>query len=132
MQLRKARPVEAPVLSALVLESGLLCVAEADEGVAGFYKLCLEGTCAELEHLWIRPHLMHRGIGRRLLRHALLAAEAAGMIVLSVVADPNAAGFYEREGGAVRGAIPAPLPGSPDRTLPVYEFQVRSANRPVD
>jgi GNAT superfamily N-acetyltransferase len=127
-----ARWTDELSISAQDMESGLLCVAETDEGVAGFYKLCLEGTCAELEHLWIRPHLMHRGIGRRLLRHALLAAEAAGMIVLSVVADPNAAGFYEREGGAVRGAIPAPLHGSPDRTLPVYEFQVRRANRPVD
>jgi GNAT superfamily N-acetyltransferase len=154
--LRKAQPDEAPLLSAIAMESkahwgytpgdmarwadelsipaqdvdtGHLWVAETEEGIAGFYKLRLDGTCAELEHLWIRPSLMHRGIGRRLLRHALLAAEAAGVNVLQVVADPNAAGFYEGEGGTVRGAVSAPLSGNPDRALPVYEFQVHSANR---
>jgi hypothetical protein len=42
--------------------------------------------------------------------------------VVEIVAEPNATGFYEKLGARRVGAIPAPMPGAPDRELPLYEI----------
>jgi len=71
-----------------------------------------------VEHLWVHPTVMGRGIGRRLLLDALHAAHAAGALGLTIDADPHASDFYRRCGARVVSALPAPMPGAPDRTLP--------------
>jgi ribosomal protein S18 acetylase RimI-like enzyme len=74
----------------------------------------------DVEHLWVDPSAMGQGIGRLLLRDALGRADAAGALGLAIVSDSNAAGFYLRLGGRPAGALPAPMPGAPERTLPLF------------
>jgi GNAT superfamily N-acetyltransferase len=96
-------------------------VAESAGKVVGFYVLHLSPV-QTLEHLWIHPGSLRRGVGTQLINHALgLAREGGGPV--RVVADPFAAGFYEHQGGIHTGSVAAALPGMPDRTLPVYEFR---------
>lgn len=47
-----------------------------------------------------------------------------------VLSDPHAARFYERLGAQLVAHAPAPMPGAPDRSLPVYEFSALGRSDP--
>jgi GNAT superfamily N-acetyltransferase len=98
-------------------------VAQSGAGIAGFYMLKPDSTGWNLEHLWLEPDFMGQGIGTKLLRHALHIAFQGQTQRVVVAAEPNAAGFYARVGGVPCGATPAPIPGVPERVLPLFEFQ---------
>jgi GNAT superfamily N-acetyltransferase len=69
------------------------CAMEDDRAV-GFYLLTNEHDGMHLDHLWIPPHAMGRGIGRALFEHAVEQARRLGHRLLKIEADPNAEGFY--------------------------------------
>jgi len=83
------------------------------EEVVGFYALRATGAGGELEHFWVLPHAMGRGLGRGLFEHALARARDAGFRELHIDADPHAAGFYEKMGAEPAGAVEAPMDGRP-------------------
>lgn len=80
-----------------------------------------------LEHLWVHPPAMGRGIGRLLLRDALDVAVAGGAPGLAIEADPHAAAFYLQCGARPAGDVAAPMPGAPDRTLPRFVLDAAPA-----
>ena len=93
-------------------------VVTIGENVAGFYSL----PSAEpwtLNHFWVSPEYMHRGVGRSLLAHALATARAHGASKVGIDADPNAEGFYVRCGAFRTGEVSAPIPGQPARVRPL-------------
>ncbi len=75
-----------------------------------------------LEHFWIEPSVQRRGIGKRLLSHALAWAAERGGGSVEVISDPHAEPFYLRQGAHRVGTHPAPMPGAADRVLPVVRF----------
>jgi len=97
-------------------------VAETEDGVAGVVALELTDEAAMLEHVWVDPGQQGRGVGRALVRRALEAAAELGCAEVDVVSDPNACSFYEHLGGRLIGELLAPMPGAPERTLPVLRF----------
>jgi GNAT superfamily N-acetyltransferase len=98
-------------LDAFVIEEGGV--------IAGFYATLPGAPRWTLDHLWVRPAHMGRGLGRRLIAHALARARAAGADGLDIEADPHAEPFYARLGARRVGEIAAPAPGAPDRRLPL-------------
>ena len=70
---------------------------------------------AELEHLWVRPSGMGRGIGRHLFEWAVEVARAGGAATLVIVSDPHAEAFYERLGARRVDEVTSKPPG---RMLP--------------
>ncbi|MEY2488165.1 MAG: hypothetical protein QOC70_107 [Verrucomicrobiota bacterium] len=72
--------------------------AMEDARAVGFYLLTTESDGLHLDHLWIAPHAMGRGIGRALFEHALEQTSKLGHRTLKIEADPNAEGFYLRMG----------------------------------
>jgi GNAT superfamily N-acetyltransferase len=90
---------------------------DADQAVAGFYAVSVDGDAAALEHLWIDPPGMGRGIGRVLLEDAMRIAAAARARALVIDSDPHAEGFYLRMGAVRTGEVPADVDGTP-RVLP--------------
>ncbi len=54
--------------------------------------------------------------------HAIGAARRRGAERLTILADPNAAGFYERSGAVRIGD--APSDAVPGRRLPLYELRL--------
>ena len=98
--------------------------ARVDDGAcAGFYALSFdaEADTAELEHMWIDPPYIGRGIGRALMEHAAGVARRRGCRRILIASDPDARGFYERMGAVAigeRAAVPPP------RMLPVLELQL--------
>ena len=89
----------------------------------GFYVLTTEADGIHLDHLWILPEAMHRGIGRALFEHATQQAKAAGFRAIKIEADPNAEGFYRRMGANRTGVSVSEIEGE-RRELPLLEYQL--------
>jgi hypothetical protein len=75
---------------------GVLALAPGDEPGA-----------LDLNKLFVEPRHIRSGVGRVLLAHAVAEARPRGAERLTILADPNAGGFYERNrrGADRRGAL---------------------------
>ena len=101
-------------------------VAEVGDEIAGFYSLVPSSHSCKLDHLWVLPQFMDRGIGRALVAHALETALRGGASCVTVDADPNAESFYLACGANRSGEVPAPIPGQPKRVRPQLAFHRRA------
>jgi GNAT superfamily N-acetyltransferase len=97
----------------------------ADAAIAGFYALLPDRPMPRLEHLWVLPALMGRGIGRALFAHALERASALGATQIQIESDPQAEGFYLRMGARRLGETVTDLDGQ-RRILPILVADVTS------
>ena len=96
----------------------------ADGQIAGVVALApgdAPGTL-DLNKLFIEPRHIRDGAGRALLAHAVAETRRRGAERLTILADPNAAGFYERNGAVRIGE--APSNAVPGRLLPFYEVSL--------
>jgi GNAT superfamily N-acetyltransferase len=148
VQIRRARPDEAPALAALAVRSrahwpyppefltrfargqGMsaavvaaneVWVGEREEHVRGFYTLLHRADRTVLDDLWLEPAEIGHGSGRALFEHAGRRAVAAGAAVLEWEAEPYAMGFYERMGATTVRWADSPL----GRPLPVMRLMLR-------
>lgn len=92
-------------------------VAVANDQVMGCCALVMSERLAEIEHLWIRPAQMNRGVDRRLFEHATERAKKLGAEAIELSADPHAEGFYEHMGAVRIGEVAADVHGQ-RRVLP--------------
>ena len=99
-----------------------LHVALLDNDLAGLFAVMDDAGEWKLEHLWVAPEAMGKGVGRALIRAACQLARRFGADALTVHADPNAAGFYTACGGVKVGELCAPIEGDPARVLPVFRL----------
>jgi len=90
-------------------------------GVAGVVP---QGGTADLDLMFVDPPAIGRGAGRMLFEAAASLARRLGARRLTILADPNAAAFYERMGA--RFLRNAPSDAIPGRTLPLYEYDLMS------
>ena len=86
--------------------AGCVFVAEHDGAIAGFAAVVprLDGG-AELDGLFVEPHLWKRGIGRRLVDHVAEVARARAASFLHVVGNLHAEGFYVACGFRAMGRV---------------------------
>ena len=97
-------------------------VAEEGGSVRGFYQLAGKSPAGELAALFVDPAAIGRGIGRRLLGHALERARQLGMSSVLIDTDPYAEPFYVNAGARRIGAVAS---GSIEgRVLPQLEMTV--------
>lgn len=152
VQVRPARPGEGKSLTALCVRSkahwgydaafmklsaatlnvneadiavGRVLVAADDAGHAiGMACVLTEGDTSDLDALFIDPPAIGSGAGRALFDAAVVLAQKQGARRMTILADPNAAAFYERMGAHyLRNAPSDAIPG---RTLPFYEYDLTS------
>lgn len=97
------------------------CAIEQDR-ILGFYVLTREDDGIHLDHLWIQPIAMGRGIGRALFKHATAEAKTLGFNLIRIEADPNAEGFYKRMGATRVGTSVSQVEGE-RRELPLLEYK---------
>lgn len=103
-------------------------VAEDGGDALGCYSLVEGAPSWTLEHFWIRPAAMGKGLGRRLIEHARARAEAAGAIVLEIDADPNAEAFYLKMGAVRVGEVRSEVDGQP-RVRPLLHLRLATPAR---
>ena len=103
--------------------AGRVLTALRDEkpcGVAAIVPLRRAGWF-ELSHLFVGPEYLRQGIGGALFQAAVELAARTGAH-LSILSDPNAAGFYERLGARRCGAAQSDVERG--RMLPLFEFAI--------
>jgi GNAT superfamily N-acetyltransferase len=97
-----------------------------DGRAVGFYLLTNESDGLHLDHFWITPRAMGRGVGRALFEHALEQARKLGHRTLKIEADPNAEGFYTRM-GARRVGVTVTSIENQRRELPLLLYDLENA-----
>jgi len=97
-------------------------VAESEGQIRGFYALTLSGEKAELEHMWVMPQYIGTGVGKELFLDAMERAAAMSVQEVEILADPNAAGFYERMGATRIGETESSIDGEV-RKLPRLKIE---------
>jgi ribosomal protein S18 acetylase RimI-like enzyme len=107
------------------ITSNIAFIAVQNPSALGFYVLTNEPDGLHLDHLWILPGAMRRGIGRTLFEHAAAQARKSGFDSIKIEADPNAAAFYERMGAVRVGSSVSEVEGE-RRELPLLEFRIPS------
>jgi GNAT superfamily N-acetyltransferase len=151
MVIRPAKPAEAAMLSEIAMEAKRYWdyppevmeswhstltleamhidlsppfVAEEDSQVVGFYQLIADGDSVELEHMWVKPQHLNKGIGKQLIAHAIASAKSRGAKKMSIDADPNATAFYLSCGAYRVGETRAPIPGQTQRVRQLLEIDL--------
>lgn len=96
----------------------------ADGSVAGMVALgpSEQPNTLDLDKLFVEPRWIRSGVGRALMTHAIDQARRRGAKRLTILADPYAAGFYERNGARLIGQ--APSDAIPGRSIPLYEIRL--------
>lgn len=100
-----------------------LFVAEVGGAPAGVAGVAHEADPPELDFLFVDPNWKGSGIGKALLRAALVAARRRGLAELAIVSDPNAEPFYLSQGAIRVGAQRSPSTG---RQLPVMRISTHA------
>jgi GNAT superfamily N-acetyltransferase len=149
--IRRARPAEAGVLSALALRSkahwgydaaflaacrddltlsaediasSTVYVCDGVDAPSGFYRLVPQDDgVAELDDLFVEPAAIGQGVGRRLFQHAVATAAQLGCSELIWQSDPQAEGFYLAMGAERAGESESTV--TPGRMLPFMRFRLR-------
>jgi GNAT superfamily N-acetyltransferase len=107
------------------IAAGDVWVATAANGeVAGMVALgpSEQPNTLDLDKLFVEPQLIRTGVGRLLLTHAIDEARRRGANRLTILSDPYAAGFYERNGA--RWISEAPSDAIPGRSVPLYQIRL--------
>ncbi len=94
----------------------------------GFFAITLQKNAASLDHLWVLPAAMGKGIGRALFEQAENVARDIGAKSLKITSDPHAESFYLRMGAVTYGQEPATMNGQ-ERSLPLMEKELSPAPR---
>ena len=92
-------------------------VAESESDVLGFYALIIRKEKAELDHLWVTPAHIGTGVGKQLFLHAMQHAAKEQVSEVEILSDPNAEGFYRKQGAHRKGEAVSEIDGEP-RVLP--------------
>jgi len=115
---------EALTITPSYLSAAMTFAAVLGGASVGFASTRIDGLDAWLDHLWVLPLHVRRGVGRRLFAQVEAHAQANGATRLCLEADPHAEGFYLRMGLQTVDHLPVPMDGV-ERFLAVMEKRLR-------
>jgi len=116
------------------IEKNIVYVAEIDGEVIGFFsivnvpedfwtgKVFVEKGFW-LDHLFIRPEYIRKGVGTKLMRYVNYVCKEKGIKCLNIFSDPNAKGFYDKIGARYIGESPSSIE---NRTVSMFEYEINS------
>lgn len=115
------------------IEKNSVFTADIDGRIAGYYSVTYnpedfyagEVFVAKgywLEHIFLRPEFIGKGIGRRLISHCKKEASGRGIKKLFIFSDPYSRGFYEKIGARFLHESPSSIKG---RLIPVFELHTK-------
>ena len=115
---------EALAISADAIAAGLVWVAVEDGDVpVGVVQLVPAGDLiVDLDKLFVEPTRINRGLGGVLFARAVMLARQGGFRLMTILADPHAADFYERMGARFHRM--APSDSIAERELPLYVYDL--------
>jgi GNAT superfamily N-acetyltransferase len=105
-----------------IAEGRVLVATDDGNQVIGTASVLRDGDDAELGLMFVDPSAIGGGIGRALFDEAVRLARRLGYRRMTILADVNAAPFYERMGARFLRRMPSDA--IPGRTLPFYEYDL--------
>ncbi len=76
-----------------------------DGRLIGFFAIKRDASEDVLDHLWLSPEAIGRGIGGLTFRKIREDCAALGIVEIAIISDPNAEGFYLRQGAVRIGEV---------------------------
>lgn len=73
-----------------------------------------------LEHMFLEPQSIRKGIGTKLFEHLRERCASRGVYELGILADPNSRGFYEKMGCEYKLEYPSTIE---NRTTPYLQMK---------
>lgn len=107
-----------------IAEGCVLVATDGSGGTVGTVSVGRDGCDAELALMFVEPSAIGGGNGRLLFEAAVALARKLGYRRMTILADVNAAPFYERMGA--RFLRNKPSDAIPGRVLPFYEYDLTS------
>lgn len=115
------------------ISSNVVYVAIVENKVIGFYSIIKidEDFMADevlvkkgywLEHIFILPGFHKKGIGTKLMKHAISYCRDNDIDKLQVFVEPYSVGFYDKIGGEYVSDSPSSIK---DRDVPLYEINIK-------
>ncbi len=102
------------------------CKYLINDEIVGFYLLNrVNARTCFLEFLFIDPAFIGKGIGKKLIEHAIKSCRKNNCEVLNVLSDPNAERFYAKYGFKTLYQRESSIPG---RFLPEMELEFEENN----
>lgn len=101
-------------------------VGAKDTEICGFSAVATIGSANMLEHLWVEPKYIGKGLGRRLFHEAVKNAQSLGWKSFQIASDPNAEEFYLKMGATRVGQKESKI--KPGLMLPLLEFDFVMSN----
>ena len=111
-----------------IAEGRVLVAIDADGRTIGTGSVGRDGDDAELALMFVDPAAIGGGTGRTLFEAAVPLARGLGYRRMTILADVNAASFYERMGA--RFLRNEPSDAIPGRVLPFYEYDLTAGVEP--
>jgi GNAT superfamily N-acetyltransferase len=105
-----------------IAEGRVLVATDYGNRVVGTASVLRDGDDGELGLMFVDPSAIGGGIGRALFDEAAKLARRLGYRRMTILADVNAALFYERMGARFLRRMPSDA--IPGRTLPFYEYDL--------
>lgn len=123
-------------ISADYIRKNDVFVYEDDGDILGYYSIVELKTDIEiagvrifkgfwLEHMFVEPGSIGKGIGTRMFDHLRQWCRSRAIRKLSILADPNARGFYEKMACEYQGEY---LSTIKDRTTPLLELKITASH----
>jgi len=81
-----------------------------------------------LEHMFIKPHSIGQGIGRKMFEHLKQWCKSSEIKEISILADPHSKGFYEKNGCEYIKEFPSNIP---NRTTPWFIYKIPDSHPKV-
>ncbi|CUH97381.1 hypothetical protein P22_3509 [Propionispora sp. 2/2-37] len=114
------------------IQNNKVCVAEVDGRVVGYFSLVevkrdfwagrvFVNAGFWLEHIFIQPEYIGRGIGTQLINYLEAMCRELGVDKVRIFSDPNANGFYDKMSARYLGESPSSIEG---RTVSLYELDI--------
>lgn len=115
------------------IQSNKVFVAEVDEQVVGYFSLVevkndfwagkvFVKAGFWLEHIFIQPEYIGRGIGTQLINYLEVMCSELGIDKVRIFSDPNANGFYDKMNARYVGESPSSIEG---RMVSLYELDIK-------
>lgn len=103
-----------------------VCVASVDSHPVAFAAMKQEGKNMLLDHLWVLPEYMGKGIGRDLFLHVERLMDGMNCREFLITSDPHADGFYYKMGAEKIGDYHS---GFQQRVLTKFRYRVQRFQR---
>jgi acetyltransferase (GNAT) family protein len=106
-----------------ILENKVVKVLDAENFIGFFALKFAENGNVELDHLWLKPEHIKRSYGREIFKYIIDYLSTKTYHTMTLIAEPNATGFYEKMNGKVSGRFESKISG---RFLDIYAFEIIS------